>query len=145
MPDIDVSIGQNSIISASSANSINISNENNDFAFSLSRTLHYIYTAVKNSINNKAMSGETSIRYDIFDIYGANLTAYEFKNFLSSRGYSVSFKKNDGVTNVTGTYSNDADIKANLYSSTNPDGIRYINIDWSSSSSSVSNYVITIS
>ena len=141
-----VTIGSNSIISASNADAIVDLGSNSEVAFSLSKTLQYIYTSVKNTINELSLNRETNVNYDIFNLYAAGLTVYEFKNFLESRGYVVKYKQNDKITDVSNqSYTDDDDIKSNLYnSSSNTTGIKYVNIDWSSPAST-SNYVITIS
>jgi hypothetical protein len=145
MADVNVVIGSDSVISADSANSIVGFGSNSDYAFTLSRTLKYIYTNVKNDINFRATKQETSVLYDVSALYNASqLSVYEFNKFLESRGYSTVFKQQDGTTDVdTQVYADDDAIKANLYSSLNPAGIKFVSVDWSVPATA-ENYVITI-
>ena len=144
MPNVTVTIGTDSVITANNANSIVSLGSNSDEAIMLSKTLKYIYTSVKSDINFNATKQETSVMYDASSIYAQMLSVYEFSKFLESRGYVVSYIQVDGTTPVaTQSYANDDAIKANLYSTSNQTGIKYVKIDWSSPASA-SNYVITI-
>lgn len=144
MPNVTVTIGTDSVITANNANSIVSLGSNSDEAIMLSKTLKYIYTSVKSDINFNATKQETNVMYDASSIYAQMLSVYEFSKFLESRGYVVSYIQVDGTTPVaTQSYANDDAIKANLYSTSNQTGIKYVKIDWSSPASA-SNYVITI-
>lgn len=145
MANVNVTIGSDSVISADSALSIVGFGSDSSYAFMLSRTLKYIYTTVKNDINFRATKQETSVLYDVSVLYNAEqLSVYEFNKFLESRGYTIVFKQQDGTTDVaTQSYADDAAIKANLYSSTNVQGIKFVSVDWAVPATT-ENYVITI-
>ena len=144
MPNVTVTIGTDSVITANNANSIVSLGSNSDDAIMLSKTLKYIYTSVKSDINFNATKQETNVMYDVSSIYAQMLSVYEFSKFLTSRGYVISYIQVDGTTPVaTQSYANDDAIKANLYSTSNQTGIKYVKIDWSSPASA-SDYVITI-
>lgn len=144
MPNVTVTIGTDSVITANNANSIVSLGSNSDEAIMLSKTLKYIYTNVKSDINFNATKQETNVMYDVASIYAQMLSTYEFSKFLTSRGYAISYIQVDGTTPVaTQSYASDDAIKANLYSTSNQTGIKYVKIDWSSPASA-SNYVITI-
>lgn len=144
MADVSVVIGSDSVISADSALSIVGFGSNSDYAFMLSRTLKYIYTNVKSDINFRATKQETSVLYDVSSLYANQLSVFEFNKFLTSRGYSIVFKQEDGATDVsTQVYADDEAIKANMYSDQNTTGIKFVSVDWSSPTTA-ENYVITI-
>ena len=144
MPNVTVTIGTDSVITANNANSIVSLGSNSDEAIMLSKTLKYIYTNVKSDINFNATKQETNVMYDVASIYAQMLSVYEFSKFLTSRGYTISYIQVNGTTPVaTQSYANDDAIKANLYSTSNQTGIKYVKVDWSSPASA-SDYVITI-
>ena len=61
MPNVTVTIGTDSVITANNANSIVSLGSNSDEAIMLSKTLKYIYTSVKSDINFNATKQETSV------------------------------------------------------------------------------------